>query len=124
MTTGRSSQRRIRDSIASKRGRVSSHAIVTRDSLPTPHRYSIRRAPVDSPVDFDLQLFHDLWRIEPDSLKLLGCVLLGILIRIFVFPNRCGHNVMAASAIGALIDKSLHESGQRPEESGAFSHLG
>jgi hypothetical protein len=30
---------------------------------------------------------------------------------------------MAASAIGALIDKTLHESRQRPKESGAFSHL-
>src|ERR1700755_1459051 len=85
MTTGRSSQRRIRASIASKSGRVCSRSIVTRDSLPAPHRYSILGAPIDSPLDFHLQLFHDLWRIEPDSLKLLGCDLLGILIRIFIF---------------------------------------
>src|SRR5437660_12660895 len=86
-------------------------------------RESILGAPIDSPLDFDLQLFHDLWRIEPDSLELLGCALLGILKRIFIFPDGCGHNVMAASVIGALIDKAFHESRQRPKESGAFSHL-
>src|ERR1700722_515514 len=32
-------------------------------------------------LDFDLQHFHDLRRIESDSLKLFGCALLGILKR-------------------------------------------
>src|ERR1700746_255331 len=109
MTTGRSSQRRIRASIASKSGRVSSRSIVTRDSLPAPHRFSIRGAPIDSPLDFDLQLFHDLWRIEPDSLKLLGCALLGILIRIFIFSDGCGHNVMEGFPLGAFINQNPHE---------------
>src|SRR5438034_4279073 len=107
MTTGRSSQRRIRASIASKSGSVSSRSMVTRDSLPAPHRYSILGAPVDSPLDFDLQLFHDLWRIETDSLEFLGRTLPGILKRPFVFPNRCGHDVVTASAIRAFVDKTL-----------------
>jgi hypothetical protein len=42
-------------------------------------RWSIGGATVDSPLDFDLQLPHDLWRIESDSLKLLGSGLLRIL---------------------------------------------
>src|ERR1700730_10810477 len=74
-------------------------------------------------LDFDLQHFHDLRRIETDSLKLFGCALLGILKRVFIFPNRCGHNVVTNPAIRAFVDKSLYEPGQRSKESGALSHL-
>jgi hypothetical protein len=66
---------------------------------------------VDSPFDFDFQRFHDLRRIETDSLKPFCRALLGVLKSLFIFPNRSGHDVVTAPAMCVFVDKALHESG-------------
>src|SRR5437660_2538567 len=74
-------------------------------------RESIRGAPIDSPLNFDLQLLHDLWRIEADSMEFLSCSLLRIPKGVLVLPNGCGHNVMTAPAIRAFVNIALYEPG-------------
>src|SRR5580692_762711 len=88
MVTGRSSQPRIRASSASKCGH--SFLLLDHDAAfgQVPEGYSIRDASVNSPLDLDPQLFHDLRGIETDSLEFLGRTLPGILKRFFVLPDR------------------------------------
>jgi hypothetical protein len=73
-----------------------------------------RRSPRDRFFHLDLQVLHDPYRIEAELLELRRCACLGFLRRLFVRPNRCGHD---ARAIDFFVDETLHQTGKGLEES-------